>query len=63
MSYQAPIKDMLFAIRELAGLDQVRQLPGFEEASDDTVEAVLLEAARFNGEVLAPLPFPPATAR
>jgi hypothetical protein len=24
MSYQAPIKDMLFAIRELAGLDQVR---------------------------------------
>ena len=55
MSYQAPIKDMLFDIRELAGLEQVRQLPGFEEATDDTVQAVLEEAAKFNGEVLAPL--------
>jgi alkylation response protein AidB-like acyl-CoA dehydrogenase len=55
MSYQAPVKDMLFTIRELAGLECVRQLPGFEDATDDTVEAVLHEAAKFNGEVLAPL--------
>jgi 3-(methylthio)propanoyl-CoA dehydrogenase len=55
MSYQAPVKDMLFTIREVAGLDCVRQLPGFEDATDDTVEAVLTEAAKFNGEVLAPL--------
>jgi len=55
MSYQAPVKDMLFTIRELAGLEQVRQLPGFEDATDDTVEAVLVEAAKFNAEVLAPL--------
>jgi 3-(methylthio)propanoyl-CoA dehydrogenase len=55
MSYQAPVKDMLFTIRELAGLEQVRQLPGFEDATDDTVEAVLEEAAKFNAEVLAPL--------
>jgi butyryl-CoA dehydrogenase len=55
MSYQAPVKDMMFTIRELAGLAQVRQLPGFSDATDDTVEAVLEEAARFNGEVLAPL--------
>jgi alkylation response protein AidB-like acyl-CoA dehydrogenase len=55
MSYQAPVKDMLFTIRELAGLEQVRQLPGFEDATDDTVEAVLAEAARFNAEVMAPL--------
>jgi len=55
MSYQAPVKDMLFTIRALAGLEQVRQLPGFEEATDDTVEAVLVEAAKFNAEVLAPL--------
>jgi alkylation response protein AidB-like acyl-CoA dehydrogenase len=55
MSYQAPVKDMMFVIRELAGLDQIRQLPGFEEATDDTVQAVLEEAARFNGDVLAPL--------
>ena len=37
MSYQAPVKDMLFTIRELAGLECVRQLPGFEDATDDTV--------------------------
>jgi alkylation response protein AidB-like acyl-CoA dehydrogenase len=55
MSYQAPVKDMMFVIRELAGLDQVRQLPGFEDATDDTVQAVLEEAAKFNGDVLAPL--------
>jgi len=55
MSYQAPVKDMLFVMRELAGLAQIRQLPGFEEATDDTVQAVLEEAAKFNGDVLAPL--------
>ena len=38
MSYQAPVKDMMFTIRELAGLAQVRQLPGFSDATDDTVE-------------------------
>ena len=55
MSYQAPVKDMMFTIRELAGLAAVRELPGFEDATDDTVEAVLTESAKFNGEVLAPL--------
>ena len=55
MTYAAPLKDMLFVIRELAGLEAVRQLPGFEEATDDTVEAVLAEAAKFNAEVVAPL--------
>ena len=55
MSYAAPLKDMLFVIRELAGLATVRRLPGFEDATDDTVEAVLHEAAKFNAEVVAPL--------
>ena len=55
MTYAAPLKDMLFVIRELAGLDAVRKLPGFEEATEDTVEAVLGESARFNAEVVAPL--------
>ena len=55
MTYAAPLKEMLFVIRELAGLDAVRKLPGFEEATDDTVEAVLAEAAKFNAEVVAPL--------
>jgi 3-(methylthio)propanoyl-CoA dehydrogenase len=55
MSYVAPLAEMSFVIRELADLDRLRQLPGFEDATPDTVEAVLAEAAKFNGEVLAPL--------
>jgi alkylation response protein AidB-like acyl-CoA dehydrogenase len=57
MSYIAPVKDMLFVLNELAGLDQVAQLPGYEEATPDVVEAILDEAGRFAGEVLAPLNF------
>jgi len=32
MSYLAPLKDMLFNIEHLARIDQVAQMPGFEEA-------------------------------
>jgi butyryl-CoA dehydrogenase len=55
MSYTAPIKDMLFVLNELAGLKKIQQLPGCEDATDDTVQAVLEENARFMGEVIAPL--------
>ncbi len=55
MSYVAPVKDMLFVINELAGLAQVNALPGLEEATAETVEAVLEENAKFCGEVVAPL--------
>ena len=52
--YQAPLRDMQFALRELAGLDQVVALPGYEE-SGDVVDAILEEAATFASEVLDPL--------
>jgi alkylation response protein AidB-like acyl-CoA dehydrogenase len=55
MSYIAPVKDMLFCMRELADLEAVARLPGFEEAGIDTAEAVLEECARFCQGVLAPL--------
>lgn len=55
MSYKAPLKDMLFAIEHLARIDQVAQIPGFEDAGLDTAQAVLEECARFNEEVVAPL--------
>jgi butyryl-CoA dehydrogenase len=55
MSYSAPIKDMLFTMREVAGLQQLQQLPGNEDASDETVAAVLEENAKFCAEVVAPL--------
>jgi alkylation response protein AidB-like acyl-CoA dehydrogenase len=52
--YRAPVKDMLFAMRELADLDAVGQLPGFEEATPDLVAAVLEEAGQLASEVFAP---------
>ena len=55
MSYQAPLKDMLFVINELAGLDAVNTLPGCEDANADLLEAVLEENAKFCGGVVAPL--------
>ncbi len=55
MTYRAPVKDMLFVMQELAGIDAVASLPGFEDAGLDTAQAVLEESARFSQEVLAPL--------
>ncbi len=55
MTYRAPVKDLLFCIKELAGLDQVAQIPAFEEAGYETAQAVLEEAAKFNENVVAPL--------
>ncbi|MDO8651726.1 MAG: acyl-CoA dehydrogenase [Undibacterium sp.] len=55
MSYVAPLKDMLFVMNELAGLVAVNALPGCEDATPETVEAVLEENAKFTGEVVAPL--------
>lgn len=55
MSYVAPLKDMLFVMNELAGLNEVNALPGCEDATAETVEAILEENARFTSEVIAPL--------
>jgi alkylation response protein AidB-like acyl-CoA dehydrogenase len=55
MSYVAPVKDMLFNIEHLARIDQIAQIPGFEDAGLDTAQAVLEEAAKFSEGVLAPL--------
>jgi alkylation response protein AidB-like acyl-CoA dehydrogenase len=55
MSYRAPLKDMLFDIRHLAGIDEIAKLPGFEEAGFETAQAVLEECAKFNEGVVAPL--------
>jgi len=55
MTYIAPVKDMLFNIEHLARIDQIAQLPGFEDADLGTAQAVLEESAKFNEDVLAPL--------
>ncbi|MCC6656576.1 MAG: acyl-CoA dehydrogenase N-terminal domain-containing protein, partial [Rhodocyclaceae bacterium] len=54
-TYSAPLNDMHFVLRELAGIEQVGRLPGYEEATPDTIDAVLEEAGKFASGVLAPL--------
>ena len=56
-SYQAPLKDMRFVLNHLAGLADVAKLPGYEEATPDTVDAILEEASKFASEVLDPINF------
>jgi alkylation response protein AidB-like acyl-CoA dehydrogenase len=53
--YTAPVAEMEFVLNELADLRSVAELPGFEEATPDLVRAVLEEAGKLAGEVLAPL--------
>ena len=54
-AYVAPLKDMRFVLNELAGLAEVAKLPRFEEATPDTVDAILEEASKFASEVLDPI--------
>lgn len=53
--YNAPLKDMLFVVNELADLNKISTLPGCEEATSETVEAILEENAKFVSSVIAPL--------
>jgi alkylation response protein AidB-like acyl-CoA dehydrogenase len=53
--YAAPLRDMLFTMQELGGLDAVLAQPGNEELTPDLVEAILDEASKFASTVLAPI--------
>ncbi|WP_018715909.1 acyl-CoA dehydrogenase [Brachymonas chironomi] len=58
MSYTAPIKDMVFNMEHLAGLDALAQaIPEFADAGVETAQAVLEEMAKLNQDVVAPLNF------
>ncbi|QDX82647.1 acyl-CoA dehydrogenase [Denitratisoma sp. DHT3] len=54
-TYTAPLKDIRFVLNELADLRGISTLPDCEEATPEVVDAILEEAARFAGGVLAPL--------
>ena len=55
-TYRAPIAEMRFVMDELAGFRQVcTELPEFAEATPELADAILEEAGKFAGEVLAPL--------
>jgi len=54
-SYNAPINDMKFVLENLVGLEELARLQDYEEVSGDLVDAVLEEAGKVAGGVLAPL--------
>ena len=53
-AYQAPLRDLVFNVREIADLAAVAKLPGYEESSD-LLEAIVEEAANFATKVLDPI--------
>src|SRR5580698_3774764 len=54
MTYRAPLRDMQFVLRELAGAGEIAKLPGCEETLD-VLDSILEEAAGFAAGVLDPL--------
>lgn len=54
--YKAPQREMKFVLNEVFDVEQhYQQLPGFEEATADVLEAVIDEGAKFSERVIGPL--------
>ena len=53
--YSAPVWDIRFIAEELANIGAISSYPDYSEADPDLIEPLLVEAARFIEEVIAPL--------
>ena len=54
MSYRAPVEDMAFALRQLAGIGRLSG-SHFEAFDDELIDPILEEAGKLASDVLAPL--------
>ena len=54
-AYTAPLADMEFALREIAGMEDLAELPKFAHAESDLTHQILEEAGKFAAQVLNPL--------
>ncbi len=55
MTYHAPVRDLIFTLTEVAGLDAVASTGAFPDYDRELLAAVLEAAGQFSQEVLAPL--------
>ena len=55
MTYKAPVNDIVFTLNHEAGFDRLLQSGAYPDLSDDLVDAILDEAAKFADNVVAPL--------
>ncbi|MEL7487699.1 MAG: acyl-CoA dehydrogenase family protein, partial [Pseudomonadota bacterium] len=53
--YHAPVRDMQFILHDVLQISKYSNLPGFADASEDVVDAILEEGAKLAGEVLHPI--------
>jgi alkylation response protein AidB-like acyl-CoA dehydrogenase len=54
-SYKAPVEDVMFLLKDVFQVERYNNLPGFEDATPETIEAILEEGAKLCEEVFAPL--------
>ncbi|MBA59216.1 MAG: acyl-CoA dehydrogenase [Gammaproteobacteria bacterium] len=54
-NYEAPSKEIGFVMQRVLDYQRLNGLPAFSEATSELTEAILEAAAKFAGEVLAPL--------
>lgn len=55
MSYKVPVEDINFNLKTMGLLEQIQHLSGFEEITDDLVDAVIEENSRLVEDEIAPL--------
>ena len=53
--YKAPIKDIQFVLNEVIDVSKLAKLPGYGDATPDTIHAIVEEAAKLCENVLFPL--------
>jgi hypothetical protein len=53
--YRAPVEEISFTLKHVAGLKAALEGGQFGDLSEDVVDAILAEAGRFAGEEIAPL--------